>query len=103
VTRRRPSAAHGLKGERYASTTERWPVAAAPDDPERLAKKLSGIDASAANAGVACRFGDDADGTIIDYDTGLQWEQKTEDGATTLHGTCAPSGPPSEDDRHRRV
>lgn len=33
--------------------------------------------------GVACRYGANGDGTVTDYDTGLQWEQKTDDA--TVH------------------
>jgi hypothetical protein len=40
---------------------------------ERLAK----LDVKASKAAVRCRFGDNGDGTVIDYDTGLQWERKT--------------------------
>jgi hypothetical protein len=36
----------------------------------------------AQNAGVPCRFTDNADGTVTDYDTGLMWEKK--DGTTVL-------------------
>lgn len=36
--------------------------------------KQGKLDAKAAKAGVACRFGDNGDGTVTDYDTGLQWE-----------------------------
>jgi hypothetical protein len=32
-------------------------------------------------ATVACRYGVNGDGTATDYDTGLQWEQKTLDGS----------------------
>jgi len=30
---------------------------------------------------IACRYGDNGDGTVTDYDTGLQWEQKTDDAS----------------------
>ena len=33
--------------------------------------------ACGAKAAIACRYGDTGDGTVIDYDTGLQWEKKT--------------------------
>jgi hypothetical protein len=44
---------------------------------------LAKIDAQANAAAIACRYGDNGDGTATDYDTGLQWEQKTSDG--TVH------------------
>src|SRR5262249_35386859 len=46
-------------------------------------EKLPKLSAQAADAGVACRYGVNGDGTATDYDTGLQWEQKTDDG--TVH------------------
>lgn len=49
----------------------------------KLEQTLARIDARA--AGAPCRYGDNADGTVTDYDTGLQWEQKTDDGG--LHDT----------------
>jgi hypothetical protein len=39
--------------------------------------KLTKIDAKATNAAIRCRLADNGDGTVIDYDTGLQWEMKT--------------------------
>ena len=47
--------------------------------------KLAAINGQATAAAIACRFGDNGDGTVTDYDTGLQWEQKTDDGG--LHDT----------------
>ena len=38
---------------------------------------LAKTDSKAARAGTPCRYGDNGDGTITDYATGLQWEQKT--------------------------
>ena len=35
------------------------------------------VDAKASASAIACRYGDHGDGTVIDYDTGLQWEKKT--------------------------
>jgi hypothetical protein len=32
-------------------------------------------------AAIACRYGVNGDGTVTDYDTELQWEQKTADGS----------------------
>ena len=38
---------------------------------------LTKIGAKATKAAIACRYGDNSDGTVTDYDTGLQWEKKT--------------------------
>jgi hypothetical protein len=46
--------------------------------------KLANIDAKAADAAIECRYGDNGDQTVTDYDTGLMWEQK--DG--TVGGLC---------------
>jgi hypothetical protein len=52
-----------------------------PSDPAkcqtRFAAKLAKLDARAGQAAIACRLADNGDGTVIDYDTGLQWEKKT--------------------------
>jgi hypothetical protein len=37
---------------------------------------LTKISAKATKAGIACRYRDNADSTITDYDTGLMWENK---------------------------
>jgi hypothetical protein len=42
---------------------------------------IAKIDAKAANHGVACRYVDNADGTISDLNTLHQWEKKTNDGS----------------------
>jgi hypothetical protein len=42
---------------------------------------MAKAEAQATAAGIACRFGVNGDGTVTDYDTGLQWEQKTTDGS----------------------
>jgi hypothetical protein len=47
-------------------------------------EKLAKLTAQATKAVIACRYGVNGDGTATDYDTGLQWEQKTDDG-TTVH------------------
>src|SRR5262245_14282963 len=44
---------------------------------EKLAKLADQVTAAA----IACRYGLNGDGTATDYDTGLQWEQKTDDGS----------------------
>jgi hypothetical protein len=41
-----------------------------------FATKLAKLDAKAAKASVGCRFRDNGDGTITDFDTGLVWERK---------------------------
>lgn len=38
---------------------------------------LAKLTAKAAEAAIACRYGANGDGTVTDYDTGLQWEKKT--------------------------
>ena len=48
--------------------------------------KLEQITAKAAEAEIACRYRDGEDGTVTDYDTGLQWEKKN--GAPGLGGLC---------------
>lgn len=42
----------------------------------KFQEKLAKITAKAADDAVACRYGANGDGTVTDYDTGLQWEQK---------------------------
>jgi len=57
-----------------------------PADPTRCQTKyqdaFAKITAKATKAAIACRYGDNGDGTVTDYDTGLQWEQKS-------FGTCS--------------
>jgi hypothetical protein len=48
--------------------------------------KLAQIIAKATEAEIACRYRDGDDGTVTDYDTGLQWEKKS--GAPGLGGLC---------------
>ena len=47
----------------------------------RFDARLATLNALASAAKVACRYGVNGDGTVTDYDTGLQWEQKTDDGS----------------------
>jgi hypothetical protein len=51
-----------------------------PADPVKcqtqFQEKLAKIDAKAAQATIACRYGDNGDETVTDYDTGLMWEKK---------------------------
>lgn len=46
----------------------------------RFQEKLAKIADKAMKAPVACRYQDNGDGTVTDYDTGLQWEQKVSPG-----------------------
>jgi hypothetical protein len=45
---------------------------------------LTKIGAKATKAAIACRYGANGDGTVTDYDTGLQWEQKTDNDITCI-------------------
>jgi hypothetical protein len=58
---------------------------AKPADPAkcqtRFNAKLAILNAQATAAAIACRYGVNGDGTVTDHDTGLQWEQKTDDGS----------------------
>jgi hypothetical protein len=58
---------------------------AKPADPARCQAKfdakLAILNAQATAAAIACRYGVNGDGTVTDYDTGLQWERKTADGS----------------------
>jgi hypothetical protein len=55
-----------------------------------FAGKLAKLDAKATKAAVACRFLTNGDGTVTDYDTGLEWEQKTGEPAfLDFPGMCA--------------
>jgi hypothetical protein len=50
----------------------------------KFTDKLGMINALATAAAIACRYGVNTGaeaGTVTDYDTGLQWEQKTDDGS----------------------
>jgi hypothetical protein len=62
--------------------------------------KLAALSQQAAAAGIRCRYGVNGDGTATDYDTGLVWEQKTDDGS--VHGNMTyswtavePDSPPN--------
>jgi hypothetical protein len=58
---------------------------AKPADPAKCQTKfdakLAILNAQATAATIACRYRVNGDGTVTDYDTGLQWEQKTDDGS----------------------
>lgn len=43
----------------------------------KFQEKLAKIAAKSATAAIACRFKDNGDGSVTDYDTGLMWEKKT--------------------------
>ena len=50
----------------------------------KFANKLAKLNDQATRAAIACRYGVNTGaeaGTVTDYDTGLQWEQKTDDGS----------------------
>jgi hypothetical protein len=50
-----------------------------------LQTALAKITAKATKALISCRYRDNGDGTVTDYDTGLQWEKKDgTDGAPAL-------------------
>ena len=61
---------------------------AKPADPPKCQakfdEKIAKLNAQATSVGIACRYANNGDGTVTDYDTGLQWEQKTND--TGVHG-----------------
>ena len=46
-----------------------------------LLGKIFSLTAQAERAAIACRYQVNGDGTVTDFDTALQWEQKTEDGS----------------------
>lgn len=46
----------------------------------KLQGLLDKLTKKATHAAIACRYQDNGDGTVTDYDTGLQWEQKTDNG-----------------------
>ena len=50
----------------------------------KFQEKLAKVTDQAADAAIACRYRAKADGTVTDYDTGLQWEQKE----GTVGGVC---------------
>jgi hypothetical protein len=43
----------------------------------KFAAKLLKIDGKALKAAIPCRFLNNGDGTVLDFDSGLQWERKT--------------------------
>ena len=47
----------------------------------RLDARLAFLSALATAAAIPCRYRVNGDGTVTDFDTGLQWEQKTNDGS----------------------
>jgi len=51
--------------------------------------KIAKLTDQAMAAAIACRYRDNANGTVTDYDTGLQWEQKVSPGggATDPHAS----------------
>lgn len=65
-----------------------------PSNPQGCKSTLLGrvavLNRSADAAAIACRYVSNGDGTVTDFDTGLQWEQKTEDGS--VHDKSATFG-----------
>jgi hypothetical protein len=55
----------------------------------KFQEKLAQVTAKATKAAIACRYQDNGNGTVTDYDTGLQWEQKVSPGggATDPHAS----------------
>jgi hypothetical protein len=47
----------------------------------KFEEKIVKLSKEATKAAIACRYESNGDGTVTDYDTGLQWEQKTDDGS----------------------
>jgi hypothetical protein len=67
------------------ATQDAKTLQARPADPAkcqtRFDARLATLSALATAAAIPCRYGVNGDGTVTDYDTGLQWEQKTADGS----------------------
>lgn len=61
-----------------------------------LETKRGKLDAKAAKVGVPCRFGDNGDGTVTDYDTGLQWQVPN-----SLDGVAYLPNPNDVDNRYK--
>lgn len=62
----------------------------------KLDERIEKTSAKAAVAEFECRYGDNGDGTVTDYDTGLQWEKKT----GTPGGACALADPHCVNDEY---
>jgi hypothetical protein len=62
----------------------------------RFDGRLAKLSENAAEAEIECRYGDNGDGTVTDYDTGLQWEKKT----GTPGGACALGDPHCVNDQY---
>ncbi len=58
----------------------------------RFADVAAKLNSQAAASGVQCRYRDEGDGTVTDLDTGLQWEQKTDDAS--IHDATHSARPP---------
>lgn len=54
----------------------------------RFTAKLAALSVQAKAAAVPCRYEVNGDGTITDYDLGLEWEQKTADGSVHDEGNA---------------
>jgi hypothetical protein len=72
---------------------------AKPADPAKCQMKfdasLAKLSDQAMAGGIPCRYGANGDGTVTDYDTGLQWEQKT--GSLGLPRVCQYLSCPASD------
>jgi hypothetical protein len=55
----------------------------------KFQEKIAALNEKASDKGIGCRYSDNGDGTVTDYDTGLQWEKKT-----------SPAGAPDPTDPH---
>lgn len=76
-----------------------------PADPvkcqTRFDDRLAAINTRAMEATIPCRYRLNGDGTATDYDTGLQWERKTDDGSvhdkdnSYSWNTADPNTPPN--------
>jgi len=65
-----------------------------PSDPAKcqtkFQKNLAKITDKAADAAIRCRYGDNGDQTVTDYDTGLQWEKEGGRFVINLGFVCLP-------------
>jgi len=69
--------------QKCRATEEAKQLLSKPADPAKCQTKFQGtlakLDTKAAKAGIGCHYRDNGNGTVTDFDTGLQWEKK--DGA----------------------
>jgi hypothetical protein len=66
--------------QKCRTTEEAKQLLSKPADPAKCQTKfqdtLAKLDTKAAKAGIGCRYRGNGDGTVTDFDTGLQWEKK---------------------------